>query len=510
MNNWHSELALTYHEETKHSYQSLLDDRHFLDWGNQPQPLKSYRGLEAIPLPAELQTTQMPALRTLAPLDPMAARTLPVTLPDLAYILFAAAGITRRRTYPGYGEMLFRAAACTGALYHIDLYIVTAEMPGLRAGVYHFDPRDFAVRQLRAGDYRQVLVEASGDNPALCEAPVLIVGSDTFWRNTWKYRARAYRHSFWDTGTILANLLAAATARGLPAHLVLGFVDASVNALLDIETPREVALVLVGLGAGAPPATMVPAMPALHLDVAPLSAEEHHYHALEIIHAASVLEAPDEALEWREVVATHGLPEATGAIVPLAPTSVENLPPAVLEAVIRRRGSARGFTSQALSLAQLSNVLVAATQPIPADYLATPGSRLNDLYCLINAVEGVASGSYVWHPASQALELLAAGASRKEAGTLALGQDLAEEASVLVFALCDLLPIVERLGNRGYRAAQLEAGLMGGRMYLAAYAQGLGATGLTFLDDDVTEYFAPHAAAKSVMFLLAMGYTARR
>ena len=93
---------------------------------------------------------------------------------------------------------------------------------------------------------------------------------------------------------------------------------------------------------------------------------------------------------------------------------------------------------------------------------------------------------------------------------MALGQDLAAEASVLVFALCDLLPIVERLGNRGYRAAQLEAGLMGGRMYLAAYAQGVGATGLTFLDDDVTEYFAPHAADKSVMFLLAMGYTARR
>ncbi len=131
-------------------------------------------------------------------------------------------------------------------------------------------------------------------------------------------------------------------------------------------------------------------------------------------------------------------------------------------------------------------------------------------YCLLHAVEGVTSGAYVWHPPSRSLELLAASASRQEAGTLALGQDPAEEASVLVFALCDLLPIVERLGNRGYRAAQLEAGLMGGRMYLAAYAQGLGATGLTFLDDDVTAYFAPHAAAKSVMFLLAMGYTAHR
>ncbi len=30
-------------------------------------------------------------------------------------------------------------------------------------------------------------------------------------------------------------------------------------------------------------------------------------------------------------------------------------------------------------------------------------------------------------------------------------------------------------------------------MYLCAYAQGRGATGLTFFDDDVTEFFSPHA-----------------
>ena len=65
-------------------------------------------------------------------------------------------------------------------------------------------------------------------------------------------------------------------------------------------------------------------------------------------------------------------------------------------------------------------------------------------------------------------------------------------------------------GNRGYRLAQLEAGIFGGRMYLGAYAQGLGATGLTFFDDEVRDFFSPHAAGKSVMFLLAMGYAAAR
>ena len=49
------------------------------------------------------------------------------------------------------------------------------------------------------------------------------------------------------------------------------------------------------------------------------------------------------------------------------------------------------------------------------------------------------------------------------------------------------------LCNRGYRAAQLEGGITGGRLYLAAYAQRFGATGLTFFDDEVTEFLSPHA-----------------
>ena len=53
--------------------------------------------------------------------------------------------------------------------------------------------------------------------------------------------------------------------------------------------------------------------------------------------------------------------------------------------------------------------------------------------------------------------------------------------------------------------AQLEAGLIGGRLYLAAYGQRLGASGLTFYDDDVTQFFSPRGRGMSVMFLVALG-----
>ncbi len=70
-------------------------------------------------------------------------------------------------------------------------------------------------------------------------------------------------------------------------------------------------------------------------------------------------------------------------------------------------------------------------------------------------------------------------------------------------------PILQRFGNRGYRAVQLEAGILGGKLYLAAYAQHLGATGLTFFDDDVTQFFSPHAEGKSAIFLVALGHSAK-
>ena len=54
------------------------------------------------------------------------------------------------------------------------------------------------------------------------------------------------------------------------------------------------------------------------------------------------------------------------------------------------------------------------------------------------------------------------------------------------------------LGSRGYRAAQLEAGIAAGRLALAAFALGYGATGLTFYDEAVSQHFGTQAACMLV------------
>jgi SagB-type dehydrogenase family enzyme len=511
MKNRDLQATWAYHNRTKHSHESIRANRHYLDWDNQPIPFKIYSGLDAIPLPQQLSSPGVAALQTIATVTAGKTEAAVPSLQILAEILYLSAGITRRRGYPG-GEILFRAAACTGALYHIDLYFVCCDVPDLPAGVYHFGPHDFALRELRAGDYRNVLTQASGREPAIVNAPVIIVCASTYWRNAWKYQSRAYRHCYWDNGTILANLLAAAVARCIPARIVLGFVDDGVRHLLSLDAKREGALALVALG-DVPSLTNEPAPAAepLLFETEPLSKSEVDYPAIPAMHEASSLKTEAEVISWRhEVGAESPSPISKTRFIPLAPLGDGQIPRDTLEAVIQRRGSTRQFARQSISFKQLSTLLDRSTRGIPTDFLKPDQAPINDLYLIVNAVEDLSPGAYVLHRESQALELLKEGDFRSEAGHLGLGQEIPEDCSVDLFFLADLEKILRRLGNRGYRAAQLEASIIAGKLYLAAYAQHLGASGLTFFDDDVIEFFSPHAVGKSVMFLLALGKSARK
>jgi SagB-type dehydrogenase family enzyme len=501
------EATWEYHEGTKHSFQSVHSSRHFLDFENQPLPFKIYPGLEPIPLPRELEPSGVSALDALAASPAESERE---HLPDLklsARLLYYSAGITKRVRYP-HGEMLFRAASCTGALYHIDLYLVCGDLPDLEAGVHQFGAHDFAFRQLRRGDFRGELVRATADESAVALAPAILICSSTFWRNSWKYQARAYRHCFWDSGTILANLLAMTTAHRVPARVVCGFADDRVNRLLGLEPRREVALALVPLGRNSP-IGQTPEVGALALETTPLSKSEVDYPAIRAMHEASSLAEVAQVAAWRGVAFVAALAPPAGRLFPLQPLDAREAPHDSIEEVILRRGSSRRFARQPISLEQLSTAL-SRIGGITADFTQPGGRPLNDVYVIVNSVEGLPCGSYVYHPDENALELLREGEFRDRAGELGLEQALPADASANVFFLTDLAPILERFGNRGYRLAQLEAAINGGRLYLASYALGLGATGLTLYDDDVTDFFSPHARGKSAMFLIALGHPARR
>ncbi len=506
MGNRDAGAAWAYHDATKHSLASLRSAPHFLDWDIMPRPFKIYTDLEPIPLAHDLHTSPRPALEAIAGVARDGVAPPRVGRDLLAHLLYFSAGVLKRRTYQ-IGEAYFRAAACTGNLHHIDLYLACGDVEGLEAGVYHFSPHDFALRRLRAGDHRAVLVEATAGEPHVASAEVVIAFASTWWRNAWKYRARTYRHGFWDSGTLLANFLALAAARDLPAHLVLGFVDATVNHLLGLDVEHEAALGLVALGrtTSPPPPAPASAAEAIFHETLPLSRREVHYPEIVTAHRAGMLDDASEVAAWRKELPSSVTPPDE-AQTPLPAGAVVQAEP--IETVILRRGSARRFEREPIGLPELATILRAATRGIPADFLA-PGAQRAELYLTVNDVDGLEPGAYAFDRERDALLLLRAGQFRREAGYLGLGQQLPADAAANIFWLTDLQPVLEALGARGYRAAQLEAAIGGGKTYLAAYAQRLGATGLTFFDDDVTAFFSPHARGKSVMFLVAVGVERR-
>ncbi|MCE2465662.1 MAG: SagB/ThcOx family dehydrogenase [Dehalococcoidia bacterium] len=510
MTNRDVEAAIAYHNDTKHSLLSIHSEPHYLDFSNQPLPYKIYTELDPIPLPREIPPSGVGALDAVASDGSFEGESVP-GLPILASLLHHAAGITKKRTFPG-GEIHFRAAACTGALYHVELYLVCGDLPGLEAGVYHFGVHDFSLTRLRSGDYRANLVQASGGQEAIAQAPSVVVCTSTFWRNSWKYRSRAYRHCFWDNGTILANLLAMSAAHRIPTSIVAGFVDSMVSELLDLDTQQEVALTLVPLGRATDP-TQGEALPTpgLGLETMPLSRTQVDYPAIRQMHQASCLDDPDQARDARNgPTEAPPPPSPSGREFPLGPPSVLDAADTGLEAVVKRRGSSRQFAREPVTLKQLSTILTQSTRGVPADFLDPLGTSLCRLYLIVNDVMGLPSGSYFFDREAGSLEMLEEGDFRNAGGYLGLQQDIPADASVDVFFLTDLDHALARYGNRGYRAAQLEAGIVGGKMYLSAYAQRLGASGLTFFDDDVTSFFSPHAEGLAVMFLVALGVPARR
>jgi SagB-type dehydrogenase family enzyme len=501
-----SQMALRYHHETSHSLQSLNSNTWQLDWSNRPLPYKIYTSLEPLLLPGDFAPLLTPAFDAIASAGlAFAGEQLP-NMETLARLCFFANGITKRWRRASGQVFELRAAACTGALYHIEVYIVCGNLPGLAAGVYHFGAHDNGLRQLRAGDFRQVLVQATGNESSIASAPAMLICTSTFWRNAWKYQDRAYRHTFWDDGTILANFLAEAVSAQMPVRIVLGFVDEAVNHLLAIDGQHEAAVNLIALGHTnkLPPESLPPVAP-LHLSTQRLSPREYEFPLIPMMHAASSLLSGEEVAAWREQPTHRRLPPSNEPLIPLRPLDTSTLPNDSIEEVIKRRGSTRQFTTEAISFEQLSTMLVRSLQGIPADCLDTTGRLMSDLYLIAMAVDGLEAGTYVLHQQQQALELLKKGDFRQAAYHLALDQDLGGNAAVNIYFMADLEPILERFGNRGYRVAQLEAAIVAGKLYLAAYALHSGATGLTFFDDEVTAFFSPHAARRSVMFLMALG-----
>jgi hypothetical protein len=99
-------------------------------------------------------------------------------------------------------------------------------------------------------------------------------------------------------------------------------------------------------------------------------------------------------------------------------------------------------------------------------------------WVVVHAVDDLTPGIYRWPDLTRPIR---AGVLREELLRVCLDQSLAADAAYVVIAATP----GAALDDRTYRDAQLAAGLVEGRLHLAAYALGATASGMTFLDSEV-------------------------
>jgi hypothetical protein len=162
-----------------------------------------------------------------------------------------------------------------------------------------------------------------------------------------------------------------------------------------------------------------------------------------------------------------------------------------LEDVTVRRGSTRRYARDPVGEDVLQWELAVTARSVPADF-AGEGRTLLDHFLEVHAVGGVPPGIYRWVQGS--LEQIEQGTVRQEAAHLCLDQPLGGDCAFDAFHCAAIGDVIERTGGRGYRSALLEAGTAMGRLQLAAYALGHGASGITFYDDQVSAFLGTEAS----------------
>jgi SagB-type dehydrogenase family enzyme len=360
--------------------------------------------------------------------------------------------------------MHWRAYSSAGALYPVEAYVAAAE------ALYSFDPLERTLVAVARGDARSA-VGAAVD--ASAETFVVLTGIHA--RTGWKYLERGYRHVWWDTGTMLANLLALAAADDLSPRLYVGFVDHALDDVLGVDGIGEHAVAVVGLGdeSGRPVAK-----PLTDYALAP-QLRERRFPLAEAAQAASALADVDAVRAWRS--------EPDG--------EEPKLPRDELVRAIQRRRSVRRYGDEPLPREELAELLAWSEAPVPAD---VPGVVRQVVTAA--AVDGLVPGTY-----DARLQLLREhdqGELRERAGLAAMDQDHSRFAAVNVFQLADVEAVVARHGDRGYRWAQLEPGIRAGRLQVGASMRGWGAVASTFFDEEVSRVLETDDAP---MLMVAIG-----
>jgi SagB-type dehydrogenase family enzyme len=486
-------LILEYHERSKHHLARYAPGPGYLDWASQPDPFRTYSGAPrvALALGTERLSTRFADLRAgrLPPASPVNGETV-------ATLLEMSLAISAWKAYGG-SRWALRCNPSSGNLHPTEGYVVTAELPGIAAGIYHYVSRDHTLER------RAALPAAA----PLASTGILLGLASIYWREAWKYGMRAFRYCQHDCGHAIAAVSYAAAALGWQTRLLDSAADEHIAALLGLdrhtgegEIEREEPDCLLWVGPGDPPELepLVDVGRKLEWLGLPNQLSPTHRHWPDIDHAHEATRKP------RTAPAIWEPPRcAPGPLMPLHDLSAA--------ALYRQRRSAVDFDgvtsiSGATFYSMLEPLLPRAGTP---PWNAWPDVARVHLAMFVHRVDGLEPGMYFllrnpshlaalrtamrpewqWQkigPAHLPLYLLLRSDARAAARQISCHQDIAADSCFALGMLASFEGI-ERSPWR-YRRLYWECGMVGQTLYLEAEAAGIRGTGIgCFFDDEMHE-----------------------
>ena len=550
------EIVMRYHQQTKHHFSRYARSLGYMDWANQPDPFRRYKGSPLIPLPV-LKPDDAPSSPLYEDLHrPGAIASAPVNRHTLSRFFEYSLAISAWKQ-AGDVRWALRTNPSSGNLHPTEGYLLIDAVSGLSAfpGLYHYTSEEHAleVRAELPKESFASLVQGFPPN-------AFLVGfASVNWRETWKYGERAFRYCQHDVGHAIGSARIAAQTLGWRMLLLDGLADDTVAALLGLdrfedfegaerEHPDCLAVIWradqsAGLGTGK----RFPLSVSLASDVV-RDLTQHIWHG-----KANRLSRDDpvpwEILDQMEVASWKSSTEQKvgesnhddSVMERLNPTAYANPYPSQPRAgrVIRQRRSALAFDGKtSISAGSFFTMLARVMprvdrdlcrRPMPWDVL--PWDPTVHLALFAHRIDGLAPGAYMlvrdpaklvslkqatyqqfaWTtpsgcPDDLPLFLLEEGDVRQLAAAVSCGQNIAGDGAFSLGMIAEFESSLRRHGPWFYRRLFWETGVIGQVLYLEAEAAGVRATGIgCFFDDPVHQVFGFNDATFQSLYHFTTG-----
>ena len=212
-----------------------------------PPPTKRYRGAAQTALPAAV-TGEFADILLARRTWRRFSRTKNVTLSDLATLLALSVGV-QQWVDAKPCRLPLKTSPSGGARHPIECYAVVRKVPGLAAGIYHYDAARHQLERLRGRVSHDRIASYYPSSGYFAAANVHIFLTAVVSRQLWRYPyARAYRAALAEAGHVCQTFCLAATWLGLAPFCLMGLADSRLEKDLGLDGITESVVYAAGVG----------------------------------------------------------------------------------------------------------------------------------------------------------------------------------------------------------------------------------------------------------------------